>query len=191
MAAKRKSAKKPASKADAKRAPANKVAPKKPSARVAADGPSLFRVNVEVGNLDEAERFYGELLGQKGRRQRGARVYFDAGPVTLRIVDVASMGMACRIRPRRRSISSCAISRYGRGASARSTPRTGGSTRSASSRKERRIQVDYAGCSSAPTRRRTAAMSRIGRISTQPVSVHGNSLAMRTASSRLGASMRL
>jgi len=109
MAAKRKSAKKPASKAAAKRAPAKKVAPKKPSARVAADGPSLFRVNVEVGNLDEAERFYGELLGQKGRRQRGARVYFDAGPVTLQIVDVASMGMACRIRPRRRSISSCAI----------------------------------------------------------------------------------
>jgi catechol 2,3-dioxygenase-like lactoylglutathione lyase family enzyme len=107
MAAKRKSAKKPASKAAAKRAPAKKLAPKKaatkkrvakaapkkPAARVAMDGPSLFRVNIEVGNLDEAERFYGELLGQKGRRQRGSRVYFDAGPVMLQIVDVASMGM--------------------------------------------------------------------------------------------------
>jgi predicted enzyme related to lactoylglutathione lyase len=55
--------------------------------------PRLFRINIEVGNLDEAARFYGELLAQQGRPQRGSRVYFDAGGVTLQVVDVASMGM--------------------------------------------------------------------------------------------------
>src|SRR6478672_11948211 len=112
MATKRKVAKKSAKKAVAKRASAKKaapkkaatkkvvtkktgakVAPKKSAARVEADVPSLFRINIEVGNLDDAERFYGALLGQKGRRQAGARVYFNAGPVTLQVVDVASMGM--------------------------------------------------------------------------------------------------
>jgi predicted enzyme related to lactoylglutathione lyase len=102
MATKRKVAKKSAKKATAKRAPAKKaatkkvvakVAPKKSAARAPADVPSLFRINIEVGNLDEAERFYGSLLDQKGRRQAGSRVYFDAGAVTLQVVDVSSMGM--------------------------------------------------------------------------------------------------
>lgn len=57
-----------------------------------SDVPSLFRINVEVGNLDEAERFYGELFGVAGRRQAGARVYFTCGPVTLQVVDVSSTG---------------------------------------------------------------------------------------------------
>ena len=107
MATKRKVAKKSAKKVAAKRAPVKKaalkkaaakksiakVAPKKPAARVQADVPSLFRINIEVGSLDEAEQFYGSLLAQKGRRQAGSRVYFNAGPVTLQVVDVASMGM--------------------------------------------------------------------------------------------------
>jgi predicted enzyme related to lactoylglutathione lyase len=109
MATKRKTAKKSVKKAAAKRAPAKKsVAPtkaaatkraaktapkKKPATRAQADVPSLFRINIEVGNLDEAERFYGSLLGQDGRRQAGSRVYFNAGPVTLQVVDVRSMGM--------------------------------------------------------------------------------------------------
>jgi hypothetical protein len=42
---------------------------------------------------DEAARFYGELLGLDGRRQAGSRVYFDAGGVTLQVVDVSAMGM--------------------------------------------------------------------------------------------------
>jgi predicted enzyme related to lactoylglutathione lyase len=111
MATKRKTAKKSASRTAAKtrvakRAPAKKVAPKmapkktvakaaqkkKEPARVRADVPSLFRINIEVGNLDDAERFYGQLLGIPGRRQAGSRVYFNAGPVTLQVVDVATMG---------------------------------------------------------------------------------------------------
>jgi predicted enzyme related to lactoylglutathione lyase len=107
MATKRKTPKKSAKKTLAKRAPAKKAAPpktppkkaiakaapKKSPPRVEADVPNLFRINIEVGNLDEAERFYGSLLGQKGRRQAGSRVYFNAGAVTLQVVDVASMGM--------------------------------------------------------------------------------------------------
>ena len=55
-----------------------------------ADVPSLFRINVEVGNLEEAEKFYGELLGLVGRKQAGSRIYFTCGPVTLQVVDVSS-----------------------------------------------------------------------------------------------------
>ena len=58
------------------------------------DVPQLFRLNIEVGSLDQAEDFYSKLFGMKGRRQAGARVYFDAGPVTLQIVDVSSAGSA-------------------------------------------------------------------------------------------------
>jgi len=109
MATKRKTAKKSLKKAAAKRASAKKsvvpkkaaatqraakTAPKKkPATRAQPDVPSLFRINIEVGNLDEAERFYASLLGQHGRRQAGSRVYFNAGPVTLQVVDVRSMGM--------------------------------------------------------------------------------------------------
>ena len=55
-----------------------------------ADVPSLFRINVEVGNLEEAEKFYGELFGLVGRKQAGSRIYFTCGPVTLQVVDVSS-----------------------------------------------------------------------------------------------------
>ena len=57
-----------------------------------SDVPSLFRINVVVGDLDQAASFYGELFGAAGRRQAGARVYFTCGPVTLQVVDVSSQG---------------------------------------------------------------------------------------------------
>jgi catechol-2,3-dioxygenase len=57
-----------------------------------ADVPSLFRLNVEVGNLDEAATFYAQLLGVEARRQAGSRCYFTCGPVTLQVVDVSSTG---------------------------------------------------------------------------------------------------
>ena len=60
--------------------------------RTRPDVPQFFRLNIEVGNLDEAARFYGTLLGLTGRRQAGSRVYFQAGPVTLQVVDVSSSG---------------------------------------------------------------------------------------------------
>jgi catechol-2,3-dioxygenase len=55
-----------------------------------ADVPNFFRLNIEVGNLDEAADFYSSLLGIEGRRQAGARCYFTCGSVTLQVVDVSS-----------------------------------------------------------------------------------------------------
>ena len=84
-----------AKKATVKKSAAKKSAAKsatKNVARAMAGVPSLFRINIEVGNLEDAARFYGELLGVAGRH-RGSRVYFDAGSVTLQVVDVATMGM--------------------------------------------------------------------------------------------------
>jgi predicted enzyme related to lactoylglutathione lyase len=57
----------------------------------ASDVPSLFRINVEVGNLDQAVDFYSTLLGITGRKQAGSRCYFTCGPVTLQVVDVSSV----------------------------------------------------------------------------------------------------
>jgi catechol-2,3-dioxygenase len=56
-----------------------------------ADVPKLFRINVEVGNLDEAAEFYGQLFGFAGRLQAGSRCYFSCGAVTLQVVDVSSV----------------------------------------------------------------------------------------------------
>ncbi len=58
----------------------------------ASDVPTLFRLNVEVGNLDQAAEFYSELFGLEGRKQAGSRCYFNCGPVTLQVVDVSSVG---------------------------------------------------------------------------------------------------
>ena len=49
-------------------------------------GPSLFRLNIEVGDLAEAAEFYATLLGQEGRFQAGSRCYFNTGAVTLQVV---------------------------------------------------------------------------------------------------------
>jgi catechol-2,3-dioxygenase len=64
---------------------------KKSDASTPADVPSLFRINVEVGNLEEAAEFYGKLFGLVGRMQAGSRCYFTCGPVTLQVVDVSSV----------------------------------------------------------------------------------------------------
>jgi predicted enzyme related to lactoylglutathione lyase len=58
----------------------------------AADVPQVFRLNIEVENLDRAAEFYAELLGTTGRKQAGSRCYFDCGAVTLQVVDVSSAG---------------------------------------------------------------------------------------------------
>src|SRR6266567_5709171 len=57
----------------------------------ASDVPNLFRINVEVGNLDQAAEFYGRLFGLEGRKQAGSRCYFTCGGVTLQVVDVSSV----------------------------------------------------------------------------------------------------
>ncbi len=48
----------------------------------------IFRLDLEVGSLDEAEAFYSALLATKGQRHAGQRIYFKAGAVTLQVLDV-------------------------------------------------------------------------------------------------------
>jgi catechol 2,3-dioxygenase-like lactoylglutathione lyase family enzyme len=56
--------------------------------------PPLYRIILQVDNLDEAEEFYGKLLGDRGRRiPRGSRHYIDCGPVILALVDVNGEGI--------------------------------------------------------------------------------------------------
>ena len=52
-----------------------------------ADTPILFRVVLEVSDLNAAVTFYSQLLGIPGRVQRGSRAYFDCGSVILAILD--------------------------------------------------------------------------------------------------------
>jgi predicted enzyme related to lactoylglutathione lyase len=63
----------------------------KPEQRSDGDVPQFFRLNVEVGNLDQAVEFYTTLFNVQGRRQAGARCYFECGPVTLSVLDVSSV----------------------------------------------------------------------------------------------------
>jgi predicted enzyme related to lactoylglutathione lyase len=56
------------------------------------DVPQFFRLSVEVADLDAAIKFYTTLLDVQGRKQPGARCYFEAGPVTLSVLDVSSQG---------------------------------------------------------------------------------------------------
>src|SRR5688500_19488723 len=51
--------------------------------------PTLYRIILQVDNLDRAEDFYGTLLGDRGRRiPRASRHYIDCGPVILALVAV-------------------------------------------------------------------------------------------------------
>lgn len=53
--------------------------------------PKLFRIALQVADLDQASAFYSKLLDDQGRRiPRGSRHYFDCGPVILALVDVTA-----------------------------------------------------------------------------------------------------
>ena len=60
---------------------------------VMADSPKLFRVMLEVADLEAAVTFYSRLLGIEGRVLRGSRAYFDCGPVILAILDPTPGGL--------------------------------------------------------------------------------------------------
>lgn len=50
--------------------------------------PVLYRIILQVDDLDKAEEFYGKLLGDRGRRiPNASRHYIDCGPVILALVD--------------------------------------------------------------------------------------------------------
>ena len=60
---------------------------------MATDTPKLFRVTVEVANLDQAAAFYATLLATEGKRHPGARHYFDCGGVILAVLDPSQGGL--------------------------------------------------------------------------------------------------
>lgn len=68
----------------------NKKKPKAAKRATMNDVPQFFRLNIEVGDLASAISFYAKLLAVEGRKQAGARCYFDCGPVTLQVLDVSS-----------------------------------------------------------------------------------------------------
>jgi predicted enzyme related to lactoylglutathione lyase len=57
------------------------------------DSPKLFRVTLEVADLEQASALYAELFSQAGRRLPGARQYFDCGGVIAAVLDVSQGGM--------------------------------------------------------------------------------------------------
>lgn len=61
---------------------------------------TLFRVVVQVSNLEKAAEFYSQLLDDEGRRiPRGSRHYFDCGPVVLAVVDMTGGGETAKPNP--------------------------------------------------------------------------------------------
>ena len=57
-----------------------------------SDSPNLFRVTLEVGDLESATQLYADLFGQDGKRHPGARHYFDCG-VVVAVLDVSHGGI--------------------------------------------------------------------------------------------------
>jgi predicted enzyme related to lactoylglutathione lyase len=49
--------------------------------------PRIYRVAVQVADIDQAADFYGQLLANPGRRVSTGRHYFDCGGVILACVD--------------------------------------------------------------------------------------------------------
>jgi catechol 2,3-dioxygenase-like lactoylglutathione lyase family enzyme len=63
------------------------------------DAPVLYRMIAQVSNMDSAVKFYTKLLGIEGRSIRGARHYFDCGPVIFALVDVTTGGEEAKPLP--------------------------------------------------------------------------------------------
>jgi catechol 2,3-dioxygenase-like lactoylglutathione lyase family enzyme len=53
----------------------------------------IFRVTVEVADIEQGAAFYANLLGSPGKRHPGARHYFDCGGVILAVLDVSQGGL--------------------------------------------------------------------------------------------------
>ena len=60
----------------------------------------LFRIILQVDDLDKAAEFYGKLLDDPGRRiPRASRHYIDCGPIILALVDVKAGGEEAKPLP--------------------------------------------------------------------------------------------
>jgi len=51
--------------------------------------PRLFRILLEVSDIERATAFYAELLGDPGRRVHSGRHYFDRRGTIVGLVDVS------------------------------------------------------------------------------------------------------
>ena len=58
-----------------------------------SDTPKLFRVTLEVADLDRATQLYAALFGIDGQRHPGARHYVDCGGVIVAVLDVSRGGI--------------------------------------------------------------------------------------------------
>jgi catechol 2,3-dioxygenase-like lactoylglutathione lyase family enzyme len=56
--------------------------------------PKLFRITIEVADLEAATALYQSLLGTEGERKPGARHYFDADGVIVAVLDVSRGGLS-------------------------------------------------------------------------------------------------
>src|SRR4051812_31180617 len=63
------------------------------TAAAKTETPKIFRITLEVSNIDEAAAFYAKLLGDPGKRHPGARHYFDCGGVVLSVLDPTAGGL--------------------------------------------------------------------------------------------------
>lgn len=65
-----------------------------------SQAPALFRIILQVSDLDRSAEFYSKLLGDEGRRiPRASRHYIDCGPVILALVDVTAGGEQAKPLP--------------------------------------------------------------------------------------------
>jgi len=53
----------------------------------------IFRITLEVADLEKGAAFYASLLDNPGKRHPGARHYFDCGGVILAVLDVSAGGL--------------------------------------------------------------------------------------------------
>jgi catechol 2,3-dioxygenase-like lactoylglutathione lyase family enzyme len=53
----------------------------------------IFRITIEVTDLDKAADFYAKLLEVPGKRHPGSRHYFDCGGVILSLLDPTAGGL--------------------------------------------------------------------------------------------------
>jgi catechol 2,3-dioxygenase-like lactoylglutathione lyase family enzyme len=58
------------------------------------DSLKLFRVTLEVADLERATQLYAALFGFDGQRHPGERHYFDCGGVIVALLDVSRGGMS-------------------------------------------------------------------------------------------------
>jgi predicted enzyme related to lactoylglutathione lyase len=55
--------------------------------------PKIFRITIEVDDIERGVAFYARLLDTPGKRHPGSRHYFDCGGVILAVQDVSRAGL--------------------------------------------------------------------------------------------------